>query len=91
MFERLTNDDIGGALTEVIALLGVKEAIPCHDLVALLRKRETQDCVQRLATRFGMPITVDLSGQDRPTDSVQAPWHKPTGLVEVFKASPLRW
>jgi hypothetical protein len=61
MFERLTNDDIGGALTEVIALLGVKEAIPCHDLVALLRKRETQDCVQRLATRFGMPITVDLS------------------------------
>jgi len=61
MLDRLSNDEIINALAELIACLGVKEEIACHDLVALLRKKDTQGCVQEIATRLGLPIRINLS------------------------------
>lgn len=61
MFERLSNDDITHALAELIPCLGVKEEMPFHDLVALLRKRDTEGCTQEIATRLGLPIRISLS------------------------------
>lgn len=61
MFERLTNDDISNALAELIACFGVKEELPFHDLVTLLRKKDTEGCVQEIATGLGLPVRVSLS------------------------------
>lgn len=61
MFDRLSNDEIINALDELITCLGVKEEIASHDLVALLRKRYTEGCVQEIATRLGLPIRINLS------------------------------
>jgi hypothetical protein len=61
MFERLNNGEISSALAELIACLGVKEEMPFHDLVVFLRKRETEECVQQIATRLGMPVRISLS------------------------------
>ncbi|MBT9156825.1 MAG: hypothetical protein DDT37_01816 [Firmicutes bacterium] len=61
MFETLSNDDISSALDELIACLGVKEEMPFHDLLALLRKKDTEGCVREIATRLGLPIRISLS------------------------------
>jgi hypothetical protein len=61
MFERLSQDDISAALAELIALLGVKEDMPVDDLVALLRNKDTEGCVQEIAARLGLPVRISLS------------------------------
>ena len=61
MVESLNNDDISTALDELIACLGIKEEVPSHDLVALLKKNDTEGCVQEIATRLGLPICINLS------------------------------
>lgn len=61
MFEALSTDDISNALAELIACFGVKEEMPLHDLVALLRKKDTEGCVQEIASRLGLPIRISLS------------------------------
>ncbi len=66
MFDRLSNDEITSALDELISCLGVKEEMASHDLVALLRKKDTERCVQEIATRLGLPIRINLS--DVPKD-----------------------
>ncbi len=61
MLDTLSNDDVLGALAETIDCLGVKEEMPCHDLVSLLHKGDTEGCVQQLASRLGLPIRINLS------------------------------
>jgi hypothetical protein len=61
MFERLSNDEITNALDELIGCLGVSEEIPFHNLNAFLQKRATEECVQEIATRLGLPIRINLS------------------------------
>jgi len=65
MFEGLTNDDISNALVELIACLGIKKDMPFddlgNDLRTLLRKKDTEGCVQEIATRLGLPIHISLS------------------------------
>jgi len=61
MYANLSNDYISNAIDELAACLGVKEESPCHDLLALLRKKETQACVQQIASRLGLPVRIVLS------------------------------
>lgn len=61
MFENLSNDDISTALEELINCLGVKEEMPFRDILLLLRKKDTQGCVQEVASRLGLPIRISLS------------------------------
>jgi hypothetical protein len=61
MFDRLSDDDISKALAELITCFGVREDRPLDDLVALLRKKDTEGCVQAIATRLGLPIRINLS------------------------------
>jgi hypothetical protein len=61
MFEKLSTNDISVAVEELIGCLGVKQEVPCHDLFTLLGKRDTERCVQEIATRLGLPIRINLS------------------------------
>jgi len=61
MFERLSNNDITNALDELITCFGVKEELPFNNLVAFLQKKDTEGCVQEIATRLGLPIHISLS------------------------------
>jgi len=61
MFENLSNDDISTALDELVTCFGVKEELPFQDLLALLRKKDTQGCVQEIASWLGLPIRIRLS------------------------------
>lgn len=61
MFDRLSNDEIRNALNELIACFGVKEDMPWDTLAALLRKKNTEGCVQEIATRLDLPIRINLS------------------------------
>jgi hypothetical protein len=61
MFERLSNNDITNALDELIACFGVSGEVPFNDLVTLLDKKDTERCVQEIATRLGLPIRISLS------------------------------
>jgi hypothetical protein len=61
MFDKLSNDDVCTALDELIICFGVKEEVPFLDLVALLQKKDTERCVQEIATRLGLPIRISLS------------------------------
>ncbi len=61
MFEKLRNDDLRIVLDELISLFGVKEKKPFHDLVARLKGKDTEGCVQEIATRLGLPIRISLS------------------------------
>ena len=72
---------------------GVKEEMPFHDLVTLLRKKDTEGCVQEIATGLGLPIRISCrmsrktSGQVLATDSEPEHWHGQTGLATVLRAS----
>jgi len=61
MFERLSNADISNALAELITWFGVKEEMPFHGLAALLREKNTEGCVQKIATRLDLPVRISLS------------------------------
>ncbi|MFC1579552.1 hypothetical protein ACFL4N_01420 [Thermodesulfobacteriota bacterium] len=61
MFDRLSNDEITNALDELTPCLGVKEEMASKDLVNLLEKKDTEGCVQEIATRLGLPVRVNLS------------------------------
>lgn len=61
MFERLSNDEISNALDGLIMCIGVKEEVPSHNLIALLHKGDTQECVQQIAMQLGLPIQIRLS------------------------------
>ncbi|MFH1236642.1 MAG: hypothetical protein V1685_06990 [Parcubacteria group bacterium] len=61
MFDRLSNDEITNALNESISCFGVKEDMPSNALVDLLRKKNTEECVQEIATRLSLPIRISLS------------------------------
>lgn len=80
MFEELSNDDISNALAELITCFGVKEDMSFDGLIALLRKKDTEGCVQEIATRLSLPIRISLSYV--PKD------FKP-GSTDVFRSSAL--
>jgi len=61
MFDRLSNDEITNALNELISCFGVKEDIPSDAFVDLLRKKNTEGCVQEIAIRLSLPIRISLS------------------------------
>jgi hypothetical protein len=61
VYERLHSDDVRRALDELIRCLGVKEGRPFHDLIALLRKKNTDRCVHEIAAWLGLPIRIYLS------------------------------
>ena len=62
MFDRLSNDEIINALNELIScFFGVKEDMPSDALVALLRNKNTEECVQEIAARLDLPIRISLS------------------------------
>jgi hypothetical protein len=61
MFEKLSHEDVSGILDELISCFGVKEEIPFHDLVSLLEEKDTEGCVQEIATRLALPIKISLS------------------------------
>jgi len=57
----MSNQEITNALDEMVICCGVKEDIAFDDLIALLQKKDTQGCVQEIATRLGLPIRINLS------------------------------
>ncbi len=61
MFEGLKKHDISIALDELTTCFGVKEDISFHDLIALLRKKDVEGCVQAIANRLTLPISISLS------------------------------
>jgi hypothetical protein len=61
MFDRLSNDEITNALNELISCFGVKGDMPSDDLVVLLRKKNTEGCVQEIAARLDLPVRISLS------------------------------
>lgn len=61
MFESLTNADISNAVDELITCFGVKEEVPFQDLIALLRKKDVEGCVQEMAIRLGLPVRISLT------------------------------
>jgi hypothetical protein len=61
MFENLTNDDICNALDELIACFGINEETKPQALQAFLSKEEAEQCVQGIASRFGLPVRINLS------------------------------
>ena len=61
MLDTLQNEDILGALTDLVPCVGVKEDMPCNVLLSLLYKRDTGGCVQQIATRLGLPVRICLS------------------------------
>jgi hypothetical protein len=61
MFERVSNDEITSALDELMSVLGIAEEIPVYVFVVPLRKKDTEGCVQEIATRLGLPIRIRLS------------------------------
>lgn len=61
MFERLTNADLSAAIDEMVASLGVKEDIPYATLASMLAQGSTQECVQEIAVRLGLPILIGVS------------------------------
>lgn len=74
MFERLTEDDVTGALDDLINCLGIKQEMPCNDLVALLEEKDAQRCVEGIAARLGLPIRIQLSyvSKDFPTGTTNS-------------------
>ena len=72
MFEKLSTEDISIAVDDLIGSLGVREETNCLSLLALLEKKDTQRCVQEIATRLGLPILISLSYVPKdfsPTDT----------------------
>jgi hypothetical protein len=72
LFDKLSTEDISIAIDELIGSLGVKEETSSLSLLALLEKKDTQGCVQEIATRLGLPILIRLSNVPkdfRPTDT----------------------
>jgi len=61
MFDRLSNGEITNALNELISCFGVKEDMPSDALVGLLRKKNTEGCVQEIAMRLSLPVRISLS------------------------------
>ena len=61
MFDKLTNEEFQKAIDDVAATLGFKEDVFAATLLDLLRKQETQQCVQGIAAWLGLPIQIDLS------------------------------
>lgn len=80
MFDRLSNDEISKAVTELINCFGVKEDMPIDDLATLLRKKDTERCVQEIATRLGLPIRINLS---------YVPKDFTPGSTDTFRSSAL--
>lgn len=61
MFDRVSNDEIRNALNELIACFGIKEDMPSNTFAALLRKKNTEGCIQEIATQLDLPIRISLS------------------------------
>lgn len=80
MFDRLSNNDISKALSELITCLGVKEDTPLDQLATLLRKKDTEACVQEIAARLGLPIRINLT---------YVPKDFRTGTTDGFRSSAL--
>jgi hypothetical protein len=61
MLDKLSNKEISDALDELMTCLGVKEEVSLKDLLALLREKNVQGCVQAIAAHLGLPISISLS------------------------------
>ena len=61
MFDKISNDEVGNAIDELIAMLGVKEEMAFHPLIKLLKKGNAEGCVQEIANRMALPVCISLS------------------------------
>lgn len=60
MDDRISNDYINTAIDELISILGVKEEPTMPELLALLRKKETRQCIKEIAKHMGLDIEINL-------------------------------
>src|SRR6266702_4793978 len=61
MLEQVSNTEIANALDELIICLGVSKEKPTYNLFEFLQKRNTEGCVQEIASLLGLPIRISLS------------------------------
>jgi hypothetical protein len=61
VFDNLSTGDISAAIDELVGCLGVKEDRSRWDLLTLLGNKNTQACVQEIATQLGLPIQITLA------------------------------
>ena len=61
MFDKLSEKDISNALDDLSSTLGFKEEVAVEPFLALMRREDTQRCVQEIALWLGLPVQIDLS------------------------------
>ena len=83
MFEKINNEEIAIILDELIVCLGVKEEMPYQDLVALIRKRAMEECVQKIARLLDLPIRIDLSYVSKDYRPGKTDGFRSSALVET--------
>lgn len=74
VFDRLSTDDVATAIDELVASLGVKEDRVHWDLLTLLGNKDTQACVQGIASQLGLPVRIHLTyvpNGPKPTENRQ--------------------
>ena len=83
MFDKISNEEIALALDELIIFLGVKEEMSYQNLVALIRKREMEECVQQIARMLDLPIRIDLSYVSKDYRRGKTDGFRSSALVET--------
>ena len=61
MYEKIDNNYIGKAISELTSQLGIKEDIDPDPLLMLFRGKEIKKCVEKIADYLGLPVSIDLS------------------------------
>jgi len=61
LFDRISNADIRGAVDELTHSLGVREEVTLGNLLAMLGRKEVEQCVQRMAKLIGLPVRIVLT------------------------------
>lgn len=61
MFENIDNEDVLSAISDLNALLGVKEPVARDKLIALLDLHNVSQCIALIAEHLGLPIVIELS------------------------------
>jgi len=61
MIDNVGDDEIRAAVQQLAASLGLKDDESAEELLKRLENRDTQGCVQEIATRLRLPVRIDLS------------------------------
>jgi hypothetical protein len=61
LIDNVGDDEIRAAVEQLAASLGLKDDESAEELLKLLEKKDTQGCVQAIATRLRLPVRIDLS------------------------------